>query len=176
MNVKATLLIATLNLAVGVGVGMAARQPGAGMAVIRDRPARDAGLAALAEAERLAGNGSWELIAVGRVYYLSGDKERGQALFDRAVSGKQSSQDYARIGRVYAEAGEDAKATESFQMMLDLDPKDDTTQAAAGSWYLYTGDRARGEELIGKALSKHPNEVYDYVRAAEGLLKVRQGD
>ena len=34
-------------------------------------------------ARELAGGGSWENIAVGRVYYLSGRTDEGQALFDR---------------------------------------------------------------------------------------------
>ena len=88
MTPKITAAIAGLSLVLGISIGMAAKQTGAGVAVIQGLGVHDAGLAALAEAERLAGSGSWELIAVGRVYYLSGDKDHGQSLFERATSGK----------------------------------------------------------------------------------------
>ena len=130
---------------------------------------------ALAEAEHLAGTGSWELIAVGRVYYLSGDKSKGQALFDRATSGKPGSSDWLRLGEVYAEAGENSKAEECFQKALAADPKDDSGQAEVGAWYIRTGQRAKGEELLAKALQKHPDEIWHYVRASEALLGVAPG-
>jgi tetratricopeptide (TPR) repeat protein len=163
--------IAGLALAAGVGIGMAAKLSGGGIAVFRGRPDHDAALAALAEAERLAANNTWDLIAVGRVYYLSGDKAHGQELFDRATSGKQDAQDYARIGRIYAQAGDAGKATESFAKMLDLEPKEEWVLAEAGAWYIRTGDRAKGEELLGRALQKAPNDASIYVRAGEGLLR-----
>jgi cytochrome c-type biogenesis protein CcmH/NrfG len=176
MTPRIAAVIAGLSLLLGIGIGMAAKLSGAGMAVIRDLPAHEAGLAALAEAERLAGSGSWELIAVGRVYYLSGDKEHGQMLFDRATSGKQDAGDYARIGRIYAQAGDSAKATDSFRKMLDLDPKDDSALAETGGWYIRVGDRAKGEELLAQTLKKHPNDLDSYLRAAEGFLQVPEGN
>lgn len=175
MTPKITAAIAGLSLVLGISIGMAAKQTGAGVAIIQGLGVHDAGLAALAEAERLAGSGSWELIAVGRVYYLSGDKDHGQSLFERATSGKQESADYARLGRVYAEAGERAKATDSFQKMLDLEPKDSTVLAEAGAWYLRIGNRAKGEELLAQVLKKHPNDMDSFLRASEALLQVSEG-
>jgi len=67
-------VIAVSSLLLGVSIGFAAKYQGAGIEVIRNKPDKDAALAALAEAEHVANGGSWELIAVGRVYYLSGDK------------------------------------------------------------------------------------------------------
>ena len=167
--------IAAGFMALGVAVVFAAKQVGSGIQVIQGKPNKEAGLAALAEAEHLAGSGSWEIIAVGRVYYLSGDKAKAQTLFDRVTSGKAGASDWLRLGEVYAEAGEDAKAEECFQKALALDPKDDSGQAEVGAWYIRIGQRAKGEELLAKALQKHPDEVWDYVRAAEALLGVAPG-
>jgi hypothetical protein len=58
---------ACVNSSLGVGIRIAAKLNGAGLSVIAGKPDKDAGLAALAEAERIAGKGSWELIAIGRV-------------------------------------------------------------------------------------------------------------
>jgi tetratricopeptide (TPR) repeat protein len=163
-------------MALGAGLALAAKQQAEpGIQVIQGKPDKEAGAAALAEAEHLAGSGSWELIAVGRVYYLSGDKSKGQALFDRATTGKPGSSDWLRLGEVYAEAGENSKAENCFQKALAADPKDDSGQAEVGAWYIRTGQRAKGEELLAKALQKHPDEIWHYVRASEALLGVPPG-
>src|SRR5215472_10465483 len=97
-------------LLIGMGVGYAAKEKSAGMDLLRGKPAKEAGLAALQQAEKLAGTGSWELLGVARVYYLSGDKATGQALIDRVLNGKAEPGDYQRAGEIYAEANETAKA------------------------------------------------------------------
>jgi tetratricopeptide (TPR) repeat protein len=127
------------------------------------------------EAERLAGKGSWEQIAVGRVYYLSGDKARGQAIFDRVTSAKPKASDWQRIGEVYAEAGDNDRAVEYFQKALAINAKDDTGEAEIGAWYIRIGQRDKGEELLAQALSRNPDEMWHYVRAAEAFLKVPPG-
>jgi tetratricopeptide (TPR) repeat protein len=166
--------VAVACLAAGTAIGYAAKEVGAGVAAFKGKPAKDGAYAALAEAEKLSGDGSWELIGVGRVYYLSGDKAKGQAIFDRVLNSKKvAGSDWQRIGDVYAEAGENAKAEELFQKVLAADPKDDTGQAEIGAWYIRTGQREKGEELFTKALGKKPNDNWHYVRAAEALLNVR---
>ena len=174
---KPTLVaaVATISLSLGVGIGMAAKLTGAGISLITDKPEREAGMAALAEADRLAGKGSWELIGVGRVYYLSGDKAKAQTLFDRATSGKPGSSDWLRLADVYAEAGETSKADDCFQKALAVDPKDDGVQAQVGAWDIRNGQRPKGEELLAKALQKNPGEIWHYLRASEALLKVAPG-
>ena len=77
---------------------------------------------------------------------------------------------------MYAEAGERAKATDSFQKMLDLEPKDSTVLAEAGAWYLRIGNRAKGEELLAQVLKKHPNDMDSSLRASEALLQVSEGN
>jgi Flp pilus assembly protein TadD len=174
---KAILLttVAAVSLSLGVGVGIAAKLTGAGIYVMSGKSDREAGLAALTEAERLAGKSSSELIAVGRVYYLSGDKVRSTALFERATSGKQSAEDYQLIAQVYAEAGDTAKAEENYGKMLVLDPEDDSQLAEVGAWYVRIGQRAKGEQYLARAFQKGPHEPSHYVRAAEGLLGVSPG-
>jgi predicted Zn-dependent protease len=167
--------VAAASLSLGVGTGIAAKLTGAGIYVMSGKSDREAGLAALTEAERLAGKGSWELIAVGRVYYLSGDKVRGAALFDRATSGKQSAGDYQLIAEVYADAGDTAKAEENYGKMLVLDPADDSQLAEVGAWYIRIGQRAKGEQYLARAFQKGPHDPSHYVRAAEGLLGVPLG-
>lgn len=162
-------------LLLGFGLGILAGERGGGMAVIQGKSPADAAAAALAEAERLAGKGSWELIGIGRVYYLSGNKARGQALFDRVTSSKPEGSDWQRIGEVYAEAGENDRAIDCFQKALANSPKDDTGQAEVGSWYIRIGQRDKGEELLARALARNPSELWHYVRAAEAFLNVPAG-
>jgi tetratricopeptide (TPR) repeat protein len=175
MRTRWAAVLAAGSLFLGVGLGIAASQRGAGIDVIRGKSAKEAGAAALAEAERLAGKGSWELISVGRVYYLSGDKAHGQAIFDRVTGGKPKASDWQRIGEVYAQAGETDRAIDCFQKTLADNPKDDTGQAEIGAWYIRIGQREKGEALLGQALSRAPDEVWHYVRAAEALLGVPTG-
>jgi tetratricopeptide (TPR) repeat protein len=162
-------------LLLGVGLGIAARERGGGMAVMTGKSLQDAGAAALVEAERLAGKGSWERIAVGRVYYLSGNKPRGQALFDTVTSNKPEGSDWQRIGEVYAEAGENDKAADCFTKALANSPKDDTGQAEIGAWYIRIGQREKGEALLTQAFTRGPDEVWHYIAAAQGYLNVPPG-
>jgi tetratricopeptide (TPR) repeat protein len=173
MRKSVILGIATGCLVLAAAIGYAATITGGGVAVFRGKPAREGAMAALAEAEKLAGNGSWELIGIGRVYYLSGDKARGQAIFDRVTGAKPKGSDWQRIGDVYAAAGENARAEECYQKVIAGDPNDDTGQAEIGAWYIRIGQREKGEELFARALAKHANDNWHYVRAAEALLGVR---
>jgi tetratricopeptide (TPR) repeat protein len=162
-------------LALGVGIGVFARSKAEsypGIAVMTGKSAKEAGLASLQEAEILAGRGSWELLGVARVYYLSGDKAKGQEIIDRVNANKPENSDLQRIGWIYAEAGENAKADDYFQRALASDPKDDTGRAEVGAWYIRSGQRSRGEELFSQAFAKHPDEVWHYLKAAEALLGV----
>jgi len=176
MRPSSIAVIAASSLLLGIGIGFAAKYQGAGIDVIRNKPDKDAALAALTEAEHVANGGSWELIAVGRVYYLSGQKARGQALFDYAVTGhKPDGGDYERIAEVYAAAGENDRASDSYEKMLALDPKDDSNQATVGAWYIRIGQREKGEALLARALQRRRNDPWYYVHAAESLLGVPAG-
>jgi tetratricopeptide (TPR) repeat protein len=148
------VVTAVVCLLAGIGIGLAAKP--AGVAVFKGKAPKEAGQAALAEAERLAEKGSWELIGIGRVYYLSGDKSKGQELFDRVTGKKPEGSDWQRIGDVYAEAGENAKAEVFYQKTLAASGKDDTGQSEIGAWYVRNGQREKGEELFAKALDRNP--------------------
>lgn len=161
-------------LGLGFGAGLFAKDA-AGISLFRGKEPKEAAMAALGEAERLSENGSWELIGIGRVYYLSGDKARGQALFDKVTGRKAEGSDWQRIGDVYAEAGEKDKAETCFQKALSMSQKDDTGQSEIGSWYIRNGQRDKGEELYAKALARNPDDVWHYVRAAEAYLGVPRG-
>lgn len=172
MKQNHVFIFAAICLLFGFSLGLAAKSKPLGAQAFLGKAPKEAGLAALAEAERLD-NGSWELIGIGRVYYLSGDKAKGQELFDRATSKKPERSDWQRIGNVYAEAGENDKAEGCFQKALDRE--DDTGQSQVGAWYVRTGQREKGEELFKKALDRNPDDVWHYVRAAEAYLEVPAG-
>jgi tetratricopeptide (TPR) repeat protein len=175
MKTGLSIALAAGCLLTGIGVGYAAKDKPPGMDLIRGKPAKEAGLATLQEAETLAGSGSWELLGVARVYYLSGDKTHGQALIDRVLSAKPKGSDWQRAGEIYADAGETQKAEEDFQKALSADPKDDTGRAEIGAWYVRIGQRDRGEELFSEAFARNPGELWHYLRAAEAFLGVPPG-
>jgi tetratricopeptide (TPR) repeat protein len=163
------------SLALGVCIGLAAKEKLPGIELVRGKQPRDAGMAALQQAEKLAGNGSWELISVARVYYIAGDHAHAEVLIERALSRRPKATDFQRVGEIYADAGDIAKADSYFQRALAADPRDDTGQSEIGSWYIRTGQRDKGEELLAKALAKNPEEVWHYVRASEAYLGVPKG-
>lgn len=172
MKKIAVVVMAAACLTTGIGIGYAAKVKGPGMSIITGKPAKEAGIASLKEAERLAGSGSWELIQIARVYYLSGDKATGQALLDKVLNGKSEGSDWFRIARVYAEAGENEPAEKLFVRAVSADPKDDSGQAELGAWYIRIGQREKGEEMLAKAFARSPDELWHYVRAGEAFMGV----
>ena len=176
MRAHLSVALAAGCLILGMGAGLAAKKDKPpGIDVMRGKPPKEAGLAALEEAQKLAGNGSWELLAVARVYYLSGDKATGQSLIDRVAGAKPAGSDWERIGQIYAEAGENPRAEEAFRKQLAADPKDDSGRALIGAWYIRIGQRDKGEELFAQAFARNPDEVWHYVRAAQAFLGVPEG-
>lgn len=172
MKKIAVVVMAAACLTTGIGIGYAAKVKGPGMTLISGKPAKEAAVASLKEAERLADGGSWELIQIGRVYYLSGDKPTGQALFDKVLNGKSEGSDWFRIARVYAEAGENERAEQLFLRALAADPKDDSGQAEVGAWYIRIGQREKGEEMLSKAFARSSEDIWHYVRAGEAFMGV----
>jgi tetratricopeptide (TPR) repeat protein len=166
-------------LAVGLVFGLgaaagayAAKKPGVGPALYAGKPAPEAVAGLLDMAKGLAEKGSWENIAVGRVYYLSGKKAEGQAIFDAAAGGKEDAGDWIRIGRVYREAGEWDKARAVFEKVLKLKPDDEDWLAEIGAYYVLKGDRARGEELFNRSFQREPRSLWNTLRAAAAFAKV----
>jgi tetratricopeptide (TPR) repeat protein len=172
MKNSLAVLVSLGCLLLGAGLALASKASGPGMDLIRGKPPQEAGLAALAEAQKLAGSGTWEQIAVARVYYLSGNKAQGQSIIDRVLAGKSDHNDWQRIGQLYADAGENDKAAQFFERAVAADPKDDTGQSEIGAWYISIGQRDKGEELLAKAFARNPDEGSHYLRAAQAYLKV----
>jgi tetratricopeptide (TPR) repeat protein len=169
------LSVACASLALGLCIGLSAKDKPPGIEILQGKPPKEAGVAALQQAERLAGTGSWELISVARVYYLSGDHAKAQELIDRALNHKPKASDFQRVGEVYAAAGENTQAESYFQRALDADPKDDTGQSEVGAWYIRIGQREKGEALLARALAKNPDDLWHYIRASEAYLAVPPG-
>ncbi|HVN75592.1 MAG TPA: tetratricopeptide repeat protein [Thermoanaerobaculaceae bacterium] len=134
---------------------------------------KDAALGLLTAALKQAGSGSWENIAVGRVYYLTGDKTQGQAIFDRVIAKKVKKDDWIRMGRVYLEAKEWDKAKDAFDKALALDPKDEGNLTEIGAWYNLHGDRAKAEEYFDRAFASKPDEIWYTVNAAGSYVGVK---
>jgi tetratricopeptide (TPR) repeat protein len=137
------------------------------------KPPAEAAANLLDASKSLADKGSWENIGVGRVYYLSGKKAEGQAIFDAATQRKSEPGDWIRIGRVYYEAGEWNKAKAAFDKVIQLKPDDEDWLAEVGSYYILKGDRAHGEDLLNQSFKREPNSIWNALRAAAAFLKVQ---
>jgi len=123
---------------------------------------------------QLAEDGSWERIAVGRAWYLGGDRAKGQQIFDGVTSGKRvTGGDWVRLGRVYAEAGEWDKAQVAFDHAFPADSSDDTGLLEYGALANVNKDRAKAEALFTRALKKNPSEFWHWVNAGGSYLGVR---
>jgi tetratricopeptide (TPR) repeat protein len=134
---------------------------------------KDAAAALLPIAKAQAEGGSWENIFVGRVYYLSGQKDQGQAIFDAVLGGKKvESGDWFRIGKVYYEAGEWDKAKAAFERVLQKSPSDEDWLAEIGAYYNLKGERARAEELFGRSFAADSNNVYNTSKVAGSYVGV----
>jgi tetratricopeptide (TPR) repeat protein len=155
-------------------VGLAqAKKPTFTLDMIAGKSPRDAATALLDGALVLAENGSWERIAVGRAWYLGGNREKGQEILD-AVTGsrKVESSDWFRVGRVYAEAGEWAKAQTAFDKALAMSPGDDSGMIEYGALANLNKDRAKAEALFEKAMKKNGRDFWHWVGAGGSYLGV----
>jgi tetratricopeptide (TPR) repeat protein len=123
---------------------------------------------------QLAENGTWERIAVGRAWYLGGDKAKGQQIFDGVTGGKKvAGSDWVRLGRVYAEAGEWDKAQAAFDHAFSAESDDDTGLLEYGALANVHKDRVKAEALFTRALKKNPGEFWHWVNAGGSYLGVR---
>jgi hypothetical protein len=118
----------------------------------REPAAAAAALMELAGAQ--AGNGSWERIAVGRVHYLAGDKQQGEATFAGLSGSGADPSDLIRIVRVYMTAGEWDKARPLAERVLELAPDDQDWMVEIGAYFNLNGDRQRAEELFAAGMAK----------------------
>jgi tetratricopeptide (TPR) repeat protein len=132
-----------------------------------------ASAALLAGAEKLAGDDTWQRIGVGRVAYLSGDKQKAETLFGSVLSNpKLGKSDVYRIATAYAAGKNWEKAKPLFERAIAMDPTDDSGILKAACWFNLNGERARAEELFGKALGKSPDDVWHYILSAGSYVGV----
>ena len=164
------VVIATLLFVLGVAIGYAASRK-VDSSSYRSKSKQEAARSLLEQARQQAGKGSWERIAVGRVYYLGGMKSEGQAIFDEVLGRKPESSDVFRVARVYREAGEWPKAKALFDQYVKDNPKDEKGLAEVGSYYMLNGDRAGAEELFDRSF-KIESEMWATVSAAGSYLGV----
>jgi tetratricopeptide (TPR) repeat protein len=174
MNRK-TALYSLLSFALGATTVLVAKTK-----VIFDPKAYYAGsepkaasAALLAEGEKLAGDDSWERIGVGRVAYMSGDKQKGEAILESVLSSpKVAKSDLYRIGVMYATNKEWSKAKPLFERAMEMDKSDDTGMLKIGCWYNVNGDRARAEELFNAAFAHSPDAAWHYILAAGSYVGI----
>ena len=128
---------------------------------------------AIAQAEKLAGDDSWERIGVGRVAYTSGDKSKGEAIFSSVLgSPKVGKSDLYRIAVVYATTKEWSKAKPLFERAIAMDKEDDTGMLKIGCWFNVNGDRARAEQLFDSAFAHSPDAVWHHILAAGSYVGI----
>ena len=136
------------------------------------KDARSASDALLEKALVQADDGSWERIAVAQMYYLSGRRERGEALIEGIR--KKDASDWVRIGRVYQRSGEWEKAEEAFARVIEMAPKDEDWLAEIGMYYNLQGERAEAEKLFVRAFELDPDNLYNTLKAAGSYIGIEE--
>lgn len=169
---KSIMLIAvaatfTFGFAFGA---LAAKKAGVDASAWRGASPSDAAENLLGIATALAEDGSWENIHVGRLYYLSGEHERGEAFFDRYTQGKVDAGDLIRIARVYAQAGDWAKAEPLFERVVSMKPKDSDWLVEIGAYYNIEGHRERAEALFQRGFEDARRDLNNTLNAAGSYL------
>lgn len=170
--------IAALALfAAGVAVGAyAAKKLTVSTAAFAGQEPATAAEALLGAARQLAGDGSYENIAVARVYYLAGKKAEGREILDRVAAGKTKAGDWIRIARVYQRAGDWERAKPLLDRVVEMAPEDEDWLAEIGAYHLLAGDRARAEELFARSLALDPSNLRNTLRMASGYLGLSPED
>ena len=138
----------------------------------KGKEANSAAEALLQTAVSQAGDDSWQNIAIGRVYYLSGNREKGETFFQKATARKPGKEDWRRISRIHAEAKEWDKAATAMGKALSLDPKDEGNQAELGAILILKGDRAGAESQFDSSFKRKPDEFWNTINAAGAYLGV----
>ena len=171
MKARSTVVLVVVFV-LGVSVGVFAKGKKMDPNTYRGKSKKEAAQGLLGVAQTQAGKGSWENIAVGRVYYAGGIKSEGQAIFDRITSKKAEDSDLMRIGRAYYDAGDWEKAKETFEKVLAKAPKDAPWLIEIGAYYNLKGDRKTAEDMFDRAFAIESEEVWQTVNAAGSYVGV----
>ena len=172
MKKRTLTLVALAAFLLGVGVTLLAKKKGTDPLLYLGKEPAAAAASLLEMAEVQADKGSWERIAIGRVYYLSGDTERGQAYLDRVLNGKHDADDLERIARLYLEAGEWDKAAPLVQKVASMGSDDEDALVWAGALYNLHGDREQAEKLFNKSFKEKDDDFWNTLAAAGSYLGV----
>lgn len=159
----------TMLFAFGIAHGYAAQKTDA--SIYQGKTKQEAAKALLEIARAQAGDGSWERIAIGRIYYLGGSKPEGQAIFDEILADEPDGSDMLRIARVHLQAREWDKARPLLDRYVQENPKDEKGLAEAGANYLLNGDRATAETLFARSF-KIQSELWATISAAGAYMDV----
>lgn len=169
---KSWILALVASFVLGALVGVAATKK-IDPSVYAGIAPKDAAAALLPIAKTQAENGSWENIFVGRVYYLSGQKAQGQAIFDTVLGNKKvEGGDFFRVGKVYYEAGEWDKAKAAFSSVLQKNSNDADWLAEIGAYYNLNGERAKAEEFFARSFAADSNNVHNTAKVAGSYIGV----
>ena len=163
------MIVATALSVLVAPAGFAAQKVAPSQYHDKDKQAAARDLLEVAKVQ--AGKGSWERIAIGRVYYLGGFKTEGQAIFDEVLANDPEGTDLFRIGRIYWAAGERERALGLFERALRENPKDSSGMAELGAYHLLMGDRAAAETWFDRSFNRK-DDVWSTVAAAGSYLGV----
>lgn len=170
---KIKLMAIATGIAAMSLVGVAdAKKPESAAHLFAGKTAQAAADSLAEVALRQAGGGTWERIKVARVFYLSGQKDRAEAIINVILAEKPEPSDWIRIGRVYFEAGDWAKAREMFEKVLEKKPKDADWLAEIGAFFNLQGDRERAEELFARSFAEEPHNDRNTAMAAGSYVGV----
>ena len=172
---RPTLMAAGLGLFLtGLTTGVLAGRQTVSPALYTGKAPEEAARALLDVSRRAAEDGSWENIYIGRTYYHGGMKEDGQRILEEwAARPKAEASDLFRIGKAYADAGDWEKARPHFERVLTMAPKDTDWLVEIGTYYNLNGDRAKAEEIFGRAFAKPTGNPYNIAKAAGSYVGVK---
>ena len=172
MRKTIAVLVIALTFMLGAALGsFAAKKGGVSSVAWAGVSPEEAAANLLALAGDFAEDGSWQNIHLGRVHYLSGEKEQAEARFDRYRGGKDAG-DLIRIARVYVQANEWDKAKPLFDRVVELEPKDEDWLIEIGAYYNLNGDREHAEELFARGFASAPKNLNNTLTAAGSYVGV----
>lgn len=167
--------IATTALALGIfvaGIGIGVAAPHVLPSMYHKLTPQEAAANLLEVAKEEAEGGSWEMIGIGRVLYLGGQKEKAEAIFSQVLGDDPEDSDSYRIAHVYAEAGEWQKAKPMFDRYVERNSKEYRDLVEIGTLYMLNGDRETAERLFDTAF-KSRWEFWSIVYAAGAYMGVK---